>query len=97
MLTFKALHGQARAYVVDMPTPYRPQRNLRSAGQLQLVVSRTTTKQGDRAFSVAPTILWDSLPLVLRHAVTLTRVLSSSSSVMPAGVGDSVPAFHRLL
>ena len=33
ILTFKALHGQAPAYVVDMLTRYRPQHSLRSGDQ----------------------------------------------------------------
>ena len=71
ILTYKALHGQAPAYVADMLTPYRPQRCLRSGDQGQLVVPRTRTKWGDRAFSVAAPILWNSLPLVLRQSPSL--------------------------
>ena len=53
VLTFKALHGQAPACVVVMLPRYRPLRSFRSVDQRQLVVPRTRTKWGGRAFSVA--------------------------------------------
>ena len=76
ILTFKALHGQAPAYVVDMLTPYTPQRSLRSGDQGQLVVPRTRTKWGDRAVPVAAPIFWNSLPLVFRQSPSLESVKS---------------------
>ena len=63
--TFKALHGQAPAYITELIHPYTNNRSLRSADQHLLVVPRTKLKtKGDRAFE-APR-LWNALPLALR-------------------------------
>lgn len=70
-LTFKALHGQAPSYLRDMLTIYKPRRCLRSAEQFQLVVPRTRTNWGNRAFSVAAPALWNSLPLAIRQCPSL--------------------------
>lgn len=70
-LTYKALHGEAPVYISDLLTAYQPGRNLRSAQQYLLVVPRTRTNWGSRAFSVAAPTLWNSLPLLIRQAPTL--------------------------
>jgi len=44
---------------------------LRSASSLDYIVSRTRTKYGDRAFSVAGLTVWNSLPESVRSAETL--------------------------
>jgi hypothetical protein len=72
MLTFKCLHGLAPQYLVDLITPYRPGRQLRSADQLLLVQPRARTRLGERAFSYAGPHLWNGLPLTLRQCRTLS-------------------------
>ena len=67
--TFKALHGQAPAYITEIIHPYSNPRSLRSADQHLLVVPRTRLKtKGDRAFEAAAPRLWNALPLELRTA-----------------------------
>jgi hypothetical protein len=69
LLVFKVLHGEAPAYLEDLLRlkdvgTYR----LRSSGQKLLVVPRTTRKTfGDRAFSKAGPVVWNSLPLNIRE------------------------------
>ncbi len=69
VITFRALHGQAPAYIRDLLQPYIASRSLRSSDQGLLVVPRSRLKnKGDCAFVlfvVAPK-LWNSLPLDLR-------------------------------
>ena len=45
---------------------------LRSASSLDYIVPRTKTKFGDRAFSVAGSSVWNSLPESVRSAETLS-------------------------
>ena len=65
LLTFKALHGQAPAYISELLNHYIPGRPLRSTEQNLLVVphSRLKTK-GGCGFSVRAPSLWNSLPWV---------------------------------
>jgi len=50
---------------------------LRSASSLDYIVPRTRTKFGDRAFSVADPIVWNSLPESVRSAETLAFLNAS--------------------
>ena len=72
LLTFKALHGQAPAYISELLKRYLLGRPLRSTEPHLLVVphSRLKTK-GDCAFSVMAPTLWNSLPLCIRSAETV--------------------------
>lgn len=67
--TYRALHGNAPEYILDLLTPYGSLRALRSSGQNLLVVPKTHFKtQGDLSFqSVAPR-LCNAFPLSLRVA-----------------------------
>ena len=68
-LVFKCLHGCAPEYLSCLIVPYRPQRELRSTYQLNLVIPPSRTKSyGDRSFSVAGPTIWNSLPLTVRSA-----------------------------
>ena len=73
LLTFKALNGLAPQYLADLLQPHDPIRNLRSAelALLDLPWSNRVTR-GDRAFAVRAPTLWNSLPLDLRLASSLT-------------------------
>ncbi len=74
VLTFRALHGQAPAYISELLEFYNPSRSLRSSGQCLLVTPYTRFKtRGDRAFQAVAPRLWNALPLPLR---TLTSVES---------------------
>uniref|UniRef100_A0A8C5I3C7 Reverse transcriptase domain-containing protein n=1 Tax=Gouania willdenowi TaxID=441366 RepID=A0A8C5I3C7_GOUWI len=72
LFVFKAWNGLAPQYITDLIQIYRPQRALRSEGQLQLVVPKANRKtKGDRAFSVVGPKLWNALPLHIRTAPTV--------------------------
>ena len=67
LLTFKCIHGQAPQYLSELIIPYVPTRPLRSASQNLLVVKKCKTKTyGNRAFSCAAPLLWNSLPYIVR-------------------------------
>ena len=74
LLTFKALNGLAPDYLRDLlkfrtPSSYK----LRNDSKSLLVVPRTrTSSYGDRAFSVAAPVLWNSLPVELRDIEELS-------------------------
>ena len=77
LLVFKALNGQAPAYILEMLTPYEPDRSLRSSDRALLMVpkSRLVTK-GDRAFAVRAPKLWNALPEGLRLANSVSSFKS---------------------
>ncbi len=67
------------SYLSDCITPYVPSRDLRSDSSHRVVPypERNTKKNyGDRAFSVAGPLLWNSLPLSVRSSSTLTQFRS---------------------
>uniref|UniRef100_A0A3B3HMF5 Reverse transcriptase domain-containing protein n=1 Tax=Oryzias latipes TaxID=8090 RepID=A0A3B3HMF5_ORYLA len=73
LLVFKSLHGLAPLYLSELLTPYSPARCLRSADQMLLEVPRSRRKlRGDRAFAVAAPKLWNTLPLAIREAPSLS-------------------------
>ncbi len=79
VITFKALDGTAPKYIKDLLTPVdeRRSRQLRSSNQKLLVTNKTNTKSyGDRAYCNAAPPLWNSLPLSLRNANSLSSFKS---------------------
>ena len=64
LLTFKALHGLAPAYLSDISFKGDSNHNLRSnfSNLLARPVIRSAKTTGDRVFSVAAPFLWNSLP-----------------------------------
>ena len=73
MITFKALHGLTPSYLATLISLPVSTRALRSADQMVLKVPLTRLKlKGDRAFSVAAPRLWNTLPLAVRTAPTMT-------------------------
>jgi hypothetical protein len=78
MTVYKALHGQAPAYITEMfnyVTPHSKRLTLRSAAglayELKMPGRRVLTAYGDRALCVAGPGLWNSLPLHVRMAESL--------------------------
>ena len=72
VFTYRALHGQAPAYISDLLHPYITSRSLRSSDQGLLVVPRARLKtKGDRAFEVVAPTLWNALPIDIRSAVSV--------------------------
>jgi hypothetical protein len=76
VFAFKAFHGTAPDYLVDLINPYKPPESLRSAGDtftLQDTRHRKNLKSGgDRAFSHAAPMLWNKLPFYIRSSETLS-------------------------
>ena len=66
----------------DLVNHYVPSRSLRSTSQGLLTVPRSTTSTyGDRAFSIAAPRLWNTLPLMIRNAQSVSafkRLLKTS-------------------
>ncbi|KAM3863095.1 mu-type opioid receptor [Diretmus argenteus] len=62
VVTYRAIHGQAPAYISELIQPYSLSRSLRSSDQGRLWVPRTRLKtKGDRAFATAAPRLWNAL------------------------------------
>ena len=73
LLTFKAQHGLAPAYLSDILEHYKPARCLRSSsGHLLRVPTSNLRSYGDRAFSVAAPSLWNKLPSDVRSCESLS-------------------------
>ena len=73
-MTYKALNGMAPSYICDLLQVHHPNRNLRSASRgLSLVVPAYQTQAyGARSFSVAAPTLWNSLPVDIKNAQSLS-------------------------
>ena len=62
-LVYKALHGEAPAYLSSMLQQYQPKRTLRSTSSNLLSVKKTRVRYGKRAFSVCGPELWGTIYL----------------------------------
>ena len=77
LITFKALHGLAPVYILDLLPPKQNKRALRSSDKGLLEVPATNLKtKGDRAFAAVAPTLWNALPLPLKNAVSVERFKS---------------------
>ncbi len=74
LLVYKSLNGLGPKYMADMLTEYKPNRPLRSLGQLE--IPRVHTKQGESAFSYYAARSWNQLPEEIRCAKTLATFKS---------------------
>ena len=68
LMVFKCINNQAPQYLKTMLSMYNPARNLRSANQKLLIVKRSKTSFGTRAFSRYGPKLWNQLPLNIKSA-----------------------------
>ena len=76
VLTWKVLHNLAPSYLKELVTPYAPSRELRSSSITLCSVPNVNTKVGERAFNYSSPVTWNSLPLFLRNAETLSSFKS---------------------
>ncbi len=77
LFVYKSLHDLAPMYLSELLHPYTPSRCLRSSDQnLLLVLQSRLKRRGDRAFSVVGPRLWNSLPLDIRLAPSLSTFKS---------------------
>ena len=67
-MVYRSIHGLAPAYIMDILSIYRPSRNLRSSDNGVLLRVPHVRTYGDRAFSSAAPVLWNSLPLEIRSS-----------------------------
>ena len=78
LLTYRALHGNAPAYLSELLTPYTQERALRSSTQSLLAVPKTRLKSyGDRSFASAAPREWNSLPVDIRQSPSLQSFKTS--------------------
>ena len=71
LLTWKALHDMAPAYISELINLHNPSCQLRSSHKNLLSVPRTFSSHGDRAFYSCAPKLWNSLPADLRFCSSL--------------------------
>ena len=77
-LTYKILQQQQQqpTYLQPLFSRYIPSRSLRSGEQMQLIIPRTNTRIGTRAFSEAAPTIWNSLLLNVGDVATLGTIQS---------------------
>ena len=71
-LTYKALSSGQPAYLRELISPYKPSRQLRSSDQSLLTIPRTNLTIGQHAFSWSSVFIWNSIPLSVRNAPTIS-------------------------
>ncbi len=72
VLTFKILHNDAPIYLNDVLNLYQPRRALRSATTTSLTPGRNkTVRYGQRILATSAAVLWNCLPLDIKHARNL--------------------------
>ena len=72
LLVYKALNGQALAYIADLLQPYDPPRKLRSADKQLLSQPPCRLKSyGDRTFCCAAPVVWNNIPYSVKTAKTV--------------------------
>ncbi len=76
LIAFKALNGQAPAYISELISSYQPRRSLRSASQYFLQESMGVTATYGRSFSRVAPRLWNRLPISLRSPQSITSFKS---------------------
>ena len=74
LMVYKCLHGISPPYLSDVLTLYQPGRSgLRSSDDKLLLSIPTRSKSfGDRSFSIAGPKLWNSVPINIRNALSVT-------------------------
>jgi hypothetical protein len=71
-LTYKIKQSGAPSYLTSAINSYAPSRVLRSAELDLLVTPRCRTVLGSKSFSVAAPTIWNSIPLSIRQAPSIT-------------------------
>ena len=71
LLTYKTLHGSAPEYIVNQLQDYCPTRALRSGDQNLLSVKKSHIKIGDSSFTVAASVLWNTLTCHIKKSRTI--------------------------
>jgi hypothetical protein len=77
LLTYKVLSTEQPSYLHDLLPRAQPCRSLRTNKGLLLSIPRVKTKTGSRAFGSCAPVLWNSLPLSVCSADSLTAFRKS--------------------
>jgi hypothetical protein len=78
LTTFKALKGLSPPYIRELISVYHPNRSLRSASEIRLVVPKIRLKSyGGRSFQFSAPCLWNQLPKDLRNTEISVDVFKS--------------------
>ena len=79
MTVFKCIHGLAPQYLADdcvLASTVRSRQHLRSADTMKLVVQRTKTVIGTRAFADAAATVWSRLPANIRTSTCTVQTFA---------------------
>ena len=71
LFVFRCIQNMCPSYLSDLLTLHVPEKNLRSAEKALLDYKIPSTKYGERAFSVAGSILWNSVPDDIRQVTSI--------------------------
>ena len=95
LLTYKALHGKAPAYISQLLSLYTPTRPLRSENKNLLRVPRCRLEGfGRRCFAFAAPSLWNPLPTPAKRASSIDTFKSSLKNYL---FNVAYPSIHWLL
>ena len=81
-ITFKAFLFHQPTYLYNYLVPLQNSRLLRSSNTNMLTVPRFRTKWGSRAFAVAAPPTWNSVPVNLRTASTVTSTVTAFKKML---------------
>ena len=74
---YKSLNSLAPAYLTDKIKRLQPSRSLRSCDGYKAIVPRIhKVRLGNRAFSITEPKLWNSLPIIIRFAPSISNFKS---------------------
>ncbi len=77
LITYKTLNGLTPQYISDLLSRYDSARTLRSSGRNLLSVANSRLKtKGDRAFEIRALRLWNTLPVEIWEAMSVTSFKS---------------------
>ena len=76
MQVFKILNGKSPLYLIDLISRHVPTRALRSRDTNLLSVPCSSSKFGDRRFSVSDPRLWNDSPTYIKNRESLTQFIT---------------------
>ena len=82
-ITFKIIHGLCPAYLLSLLQQYHPQRNLLSSSELLFTVATVNSvTYGERDFSIAAPILWNSSTDSTKNTTSLSCFKSALRTLL---------------
>ena len=79
LLCFKVISHQAPIYLSELLRLYSPSRQLRSSANARMfrIPSFRTKSSGQRSFSYQAPVIWNQLPVSVRHSTSVSSFKSS--------------------